>query len=232
MACNQYLKSIVLLDVEGTTTPLNFVHGILFPYAERNMESFLNSMPRGQEVSGCISDLEAFRKENKMDSGENLLNFIRKCMKQDLKIGPLKTLQGLIWERGYRSGELKGEVYDDVPGAMKRWTSSGKKIYIYSSGSVLAQKMIYRYSSGGDLSRFITGYFDTSAGPKKESSSYSRISHMIGVDSGNMSFLTDSPEELRAANQAGFHAIRVDRDGTMVEGKENEDIVHDFRELC
>ena len=132
-------------------------------------------------------------------------------MAEDRKAGPLKTLQGLIWREGYEGGALKGQVYEDVPGVLRRWRERGLKLYVYSSGSVAAQKLIFGYSDKGDLTPLFDGYFDTAIGAKVESASYARIAEETGLAPADILFLSDHAGEIAAARDAGFHAVRLDR---------------------
>ncbi len=197
----------VLLDVEGTTTPIDFVKGTLFEYARNNIEKFLEANSEniivkkyGEEICKIVgySDVK----------GSFLM-----LMDRDSKAEPLKKLQGLIWKSGYEKEELKGNVYEDVPNAMKRWKIAGRSIFIYSSGSVLSQKMLFSSTQFGDLTTYIDGYFDTTVGGKKESESYEEISGRIGLDGKNIAFFTDSNEEISASIEAGFNSFLVCREG-------------------
>lgn len=156
------------------------------------------------------------------------LAYLLWLMDLDRKSPGLKTIQGKIWEFGYQSGELKGELYPDVAPAMNRWRSSGSRIYIYSSGSVLAQKLLFQYSVDGDLTPLIEGYFDTGVGPKRSAASYGKIVSSVGVPSAEILFLSDVIEEVSAATEAGLHAIQVVRSGeNLMAGQ-----VSDFTEIA
>ena len=170
---------VVLLDIEGTTTPIDFVYKTLFPYASRNVESFLTSQIVEPEIRAIDRDLKA---QSVKDAAagltpppwrDNSTNDLRACaayvqwlMARDSKCTPLKLLQGKIWQRGFENGELHGEVYTDVPRAFARWRRQGREIAIYSSGSVLAQKLLFGSVPSGDLTRDICGFFDTAIGVK------------------------------------------------------------------
>jgi enolase-phosphatase E1 len=208
----------LLLDVEGTTTPLDFVHATLFPYAAAHVEEFLRR--HGQE-DDCAALLEEFRSRRESDARQvsgvppwsdatpderlcSATTYIRWLIEHDSKIAPLKALEGKIWEAGYHSGELCGSVYPDVPRAFARWRAQGRRIAIFSSGSVLAQKLLFGYSSAGDLSRYVDDYFDTTTGAKREAESYRRIAAWLGLAPGEVLFLSDVPAELDAARSAGM----------------------------
>src|SRR5205823_401284 len=125
----------------------------------------------------------------------------------------LKSIQGKIWDKGFANGELKGEVFPDVPSALRRWTEEGKKVYIFSSGSVLAQKLVFGHTQYGDLTKYLSGFFDTKTGPKREPQSYNTIAKKIGIAPNDILFLSDVPEELIAAQQAGMQTKLVVRPG-------------------
>jgi enolase-phosphatase E1 len=133
-----------------------------------------------------------------------VVSYVHWLMDRDRKSTGLKALQGRIWEDGYRRGELRGEVYDDVPAALDRWRESGRRVAIFSSGSVLAQQLLFRHSTVGDLTRFLDAHFDTTTGPKREADSYMRMAHRLGVPPGAVLFVSDVAEELDAARAAGM----------------------------
>ena len=213
----------VLLDIEGTTTPVSFVYDVLFPYARANFAKFLQQHSHESSVQAALAQLRSQRTSD-LDSGravppeaptelETLIAYAHWLMSQDSKTGPLKTLQGMIWQEGYETGELKGLVFSDVPGALRRWHDQGKQIFIYSSGSVLAQKLIFGHTDHGDLTSLLNGYFDTAIGAKSESSSYSKIAAGIGIPPAAILFLSDAPRELDAANSAGLQTAHCVRPG-------------------
>ena len=213
----------ILLDIEGTTTPIDFVFKTLFPFASARVEDFLRSHVQDAEIAALLEEL---RKSHRGDvtngapawaEGTNeeriasASRYVCWLITHDSKAAPLKTLQGKIWEEGFRSGELKGEVYPDVAPAFARWQAQGRRIAIFSSGSVLAQKLLFSNSTAGDLSSFLDGYFDTTAGSKREGESYKRIAGAIGVQPTGILFVSDVGEELDAAQAAGMktaHSLR------------------------
>jgi enolase-phosphatase E1 len=196
------------------------VYDVLFPYARRELPAFLRAHAEDPEVRDA---LERLRAEHAADtkapawpdeSGiEGALAYLEWLMDADRKSTALKALQGLTWQHGYRRGELRGEVYPDVPPALARWRRQGRSVFIYSSGSVLAQRLIFSTVPSGDLTPLIDGYFDTTTGPKKEASSYRRIAAEIGVAPGEVLFVSDSGEEVTAAVQAGLRAALCAREG-------------------
>ena len=216
-----------VLDIEGTTTPIDFVSKTLFPFARAEMEGFLAR----QEVSADLNqELLWLKQEYRAEamppvlwdgdpSPKSTLPYLLWLMDVDRKSRALKSIQGRIWEEGYRSGALKGEVYPDVVPAIKRWKASGASVYIYSSGSVLAQKLLFASLPEGDLTRLLDGYFDTEVGPKRDPESYSRIA--MHIKPGPALFLSDIVEEIEAARKAGLDAIQVLRDGKAAETTPN-----------
>jgi enolase-phosphatase E1 len=227
--------AVVLLDIEGTTTPLSFVHDVLFPYARARVPSFLEQtigaddeiqrivaqlrnelpasgfqLPAGSRQSNgesrmpeAASRLEAGSQKREAD----IVGYVSWLMDRDRKSGPLKALQGRIWEQGYATGALKGVVYPDVPPAFVRWTAAGVRIGIFSSGSMLAQKLLFANSTAGDLSVFLCGYFDTAVGAKGEAGSYRRIVLALDVAPSRVLFISDVIKELDAAREAGVQTL-------------------------
>jgi enolase-phosphatase E1 len=214
-----------LLDVEGTTTPITFVHDVLFPYARRGLPGFLRARAENAEV---LDALRRLRQEHRSDAEGNrapppwpaddgidgAIGYLEWLMDADRKSTALKALQGLVWQEGFGSGELRGQVYPDVPRALARWRRQGRSTFIYSSGSVLAQRLIFSRTEAGDLTPLLGGYFDTTTGPKKEAASYRRIAAEIGVSPGEVLFVSDSADEVAAALGAGLRAALCARDNT------------------
>lgn len=211
----------VLLDIEGTTTPIDFVFKTLFPYARARLGQFLIEHAANPEVR---ADIDALRAQyhadsvahldppewpERMDASpqselESATAYALWLMGRDSKTSALKSLQGKIWQDGYANGELHGEVYDDVPPALMRWTNQGKTVAIFSSGSVLAQKLLFRSTPSGDLTRFLSAYFDTTIGPKNAPASYSKIASALTVEPAAVLFVSDVAKELAAAQAAGM----------------------------
>lgn len=222
---------ILLIDVEGTTTSISFVKDKLFPYVEENVQKFLEENWEDEAVKKAVAGLRKLAVEdvaNKMDGVievppedktkdeqiEALVKNTKWQMSLDRKTGALKTLQGLIWKQGYEKGEIKGHVYDDVMPALEQWRSvNGQKVYIYSSGSVQAQKLLFGQSDAGDMLAHIDGHFDTDVGGKREVASYKNIIEKIGCKAGETLFLTDIYEEAKAAGEAGLQTVLVVREG-------------------
>lgn len=208
----------ILMDVEGTTTSISFVHDILFPYSKEKMVSFLKTNNENEEVNSLLDQVietakEEGRELKKEECGEVLLNWI----KEDRKHGALKSLQGLIWAAGYQNGSLKGHIYPEVADKFNDWSNRGYLLGIYSSGSVKAQKLLFSHSDAGDLTPYLRFHFDTAVGHKRESKSYEKIIEALGGVPENILFLSDIREELDAAKKAGMRTCQICRDGEVPE---------------
>jgi len=210
---------VILLDIEGTTTPIEFVHQVLFPYARVRTHDFLRLHQSDPAVQGDVALLRAEHAAEPKDAAPpawDMRNdvasaeaYVYWLMDRDRKSTGLKALQGRIWEAGYRTGELrgKGEVYPDVRPAFERWHRAGIRIAIFSSGSVRAQRNLFANTTAGDLSRLLSGYFDTTTGPKREAASYETIAAALAVPPAQVLFVSDVPGELDAAHRAGMRTI-------------------------
>ena len=188
---------VILTDIEGTTSSIAFVTETLFPYARARMANYVAAHPK--TVANVPGD----------DPVATLLGWID----VDAKETPLKTLQGLIWAEGYADGTLQGHVYPDAVAALRRWHVAGLALYVFSSGSIAAQKLIFGHSVAGDLTPLFSGYFDTTTGPKRAAASYAKIADAIGLSVGDILFLSDTPAEIAAARETGMMALLIDRDG-------------------
>lgn len=202
----------IVTDIEGTTSSIAFVHEVLFPYARDHLAGFVAG--HGHETA-VRAELDAAKREAgdpTMSDGAVLAVLLR-WIAEDRKATPLKALQGMIWAEGYRAGGFQGHVYDDAAEALRSWHRAGKRLYIYSSGSVAAQKQIFGHTEFGDLTALFAGYFDTTTGPKKDADSYRKIAREIAMAPGRILFLSDSPEEIAAARGAGFQTVQLRRPG-------------------
>jgi enolase-phosphatase E1 len=202
----------ILLDIEGTTTPIDFVHKTLFPFARKRMREFVAA-----NFGNLQDEIVSLHAEHAKDlargespppfdetSVESITAYLHFLIDRDRKNTALKNIQGKIWQKGYESGELRGEVFADVLPAFERWTRAGKKIAIFSSGSRLAQKLIFGFSTAGDLTKHISAYFDTTTGAKREAESYRKIAVRLNVEPSEVLFLSDTAAELEAAAHAGM----------------------------
>lgn len=208
----------ILLDIEGTTTPIAFVHDVLFSYARDHVGEFLTVNGEHDDVR---ADIALLREEHAVDVRENrnpppielVANYVEWLIGLDRKSTGLKSLQGKIWQQGYTEGSLKSQVFDDVAAALERWRARGLSISIFSSGSVLAQKLLFAHTEAGNLTQFIDNYFDTNVGKKGDAQSYRRIAEELGLRVEQILFVSDVIEELDAANEAGMKVVLSVRPG-------------------
>jgi len=235
----------LLLDIEGTTTPINFVYCVLFPYARSRIEQFLCRHQNDPEIEAALQSLKSENRAEAANDAPPLAdstrqNFLRSAaayclwlMSCDRKSTPLKIIQGRIWEQGFRSAELRGDVFPDVPSAFRRWHSENRRIAIYSSGSVLAQQLLFGHNKYGDLASYISFFFDTQVGPKRAVESYLCISQQLKCRAEEILFVSDVLEEIHAARQAGFQTALCIRPGNATVNTMNVPglIIHSFDEL-
>jgi enolase-phosphatase E1 len=200
----------VLTDIEGTTSSISFVHEVLFPYAREHLADYVREHREDPQVSDILSAVE--RETGHQLSTEQAIDTLIGWIDADRKITPLKALQGLIWESGYHRGHFHGHVYEDTVTALRQWHDQGIRLYVYSSGSVYAQTLLFAHTPWGDLTPLFSGYFDTRTGAKSESSSYARICDELGIEPGTMLFCSDTQSELDAARAAGVKTCRFIRD--------------------
>lgn len=231
------MTKAILLDVEGTTTPIDFVHQTLFPYAKARVAGFVQQnfdalkFEIGQLEKECDADLE-YKSAFRAESANSVADYLKFLIDNDRKSTPLKSIQGMIWEAGYASGELVSKVYPDVGAAFKKWNEAEKSIAIYSSGSVLAQQMIFKYSDQGDLTRSIDRYFDTNVGHKREAASYEKIAAELELEPAEILFVSDIPAELDAAAAAGMKTALSLRPGNAdVDENTAHKLIKSFDEL-
>ncbi|MCC6303461.1 MAG: acireductone synthase [Gammaproteobacteria bacterium] len=207
----------VLTDIEGTTSSLSFVKDVLFPYARRNIGGFV----RGHADDARVATLLDETRREMGDPGASLDAVVARLIDwidRDRKVTPLKALQGLIWEAGYAAGDFRGHVYEDAVAALRDWHRNGVRLYVYSSGSVYAQKLLFAHTEYGDLTPLFSGYFDTRVGPKAESASYRHIAGQVGEAPETVLFLSDIVAELDAAREAGLQTCQLVREGGLDPG--------------
>jgi len=200
----------VVTDIEGTTTPIAFVHQKLFPFSRERLARFCKAHAQEPQVAKALQDTRDLADKGHLDL-DGVIALLDQWIQEDRKAGPLKTLQGLIWREGYEEGLLAGELYADAAEYLRRWHAAGLDLYVYSSGSEEAQRLIFGHSDQGDLAILFRGFFDTRMGAKVEAKSYSNISAAIGVIPAEILFLTDAPAEVVAAREAGLQVVRIDR---------------------
>lgn len=220
---------VVLTDIEGTTSSISFVHEVLFPYARKHLPDFVRA--HHHTTRAVAEQLVLVAEKSGVDSKnvEGLIEVLQRWIDEDRKEGPLKALQGMIWEQGYHSGELKGHVYPDAADYLQRWHDRGLRLFVYSSGSVKAQKLIFGFSNEGDFTPFFSGYFDTAVGGKKEPQSYQTILAELGVEPASVLFLSDIEAELDAAESAGLKTVWLIRDGELPDT--GRPVARDFAEV-
>ncbi|AWV07592.1 acireductone synthase [Marilutibacter maris] len=210
----------ILTDIEGTTSSISFVKDVLFPYARRALPGFVQA--RGQEP-GVRKWLDTVATENGgICSDRMIVEVLQGWIDEDRKHTALKALQGMIWADGYRSADFSAHIYPDAAEALKRWHGEGLPLYVYSSGSVPAQRLFFGHSDAGDLTGLFSGWFDTEVGGKREADSYRRIVDAIGRPAGEILFLSDVVEELDAAREAGLATALIDRRDDYPQPREGE----------
>jgi len=236
----------VLLDIEGTTTPMAFVHEVLFPFARTRLAEYLSAHwrePGTDEIREKLADEHAADRArgeqppmlvtpDETDAVRSLVAYANWLMDRDRKSPGLKQLQALIWQDGYRAGMLRGQVFADVPAAIRRWHAAGVGVVIYSSGSELAQRRLFESTEHGDLTPAIDAFFDTAVGAKVEASSYGRIAAALERPLGEILFVSDVPRELTAAREAGMDVVLSLRPGNPPVDVTGFDTVRTFDEIA
>ncbi|MBX9402648.1 acireductone synthase [Lysobacter sp. BMK333-48F3] len=210
----------ILTDIEGTTSSISFVKDVLFPYARRALPGFVAA--RGREPA-VRKWLDAVALENGgVCQDSTVIEVLQGWIDQDRKHTALKALQGMIWADGYRSADFTSHMYPDAAPALRRWKDAGLRLYVYSSGSVPAQRLLFGHSDAGDLTELFSGWFDTEVGGKRERDSYARIVESIGLPAEEILFLSDVVEELDAARDAGVGTVLLDRREDYPQPREGE----------
>lgn len=201
----------LITDIEGTTTPVTFVHQVLFPYAAKHLPDFVRAHAADPAVAAALKETAAL--DARAGAGvDAAIAVLLEWIAADRKATPLKALQGLVWRRAYESGEVKSPIYDDVVPVLQRAKQAGLALHVFSSGSIEAQHLLFGHSDKGDLRPLFTGWFDTTTGPKLEAESYRRIASVIGCAPAQAAFLSDHPGEIAAAHQAGMRVCRINRE--------------------
>ena len=220
----------ILTDIEGTTTSVDFVYDILFPYFRSHIGD-LKAILAQEEVQKAFRqtvDLSISLENKKLNSVDDIINTLYRWSEEDRKITPLKSIQGILWEKGYESGEILGHLYEDVADSLKNWHKQGIKLGVFSSGSIAAQKLIFGFSIAGDLTALFSNYFDTTIGGKRELETYPKIAETLKINPNEILFLSDVIEELEAAEKAGFQTVQLVRPGTNANWQKT---VKDFKEI-
>src|SRR3989344_7699225 len=205
------MAKVIVTDIEGTTSSLSFVKDVLFPYSQKHVAEFVRRHAQDPAVRRELDEVRRLSGKNlsEADVIEQLIRWID----EDKKITPLKALQGMIWEDGYKKSDFKGHMYEDAVRHLRKWKDAGIRLYVYSSGSVLAQKLLFAHTDYGDLTPLFSGYFDTSIGGKREADSYRNIAESIGIAPADTLFLSDIREELDAAQAVGMQTRWLVREG-------------------
>lgn len=221
------IKAIVT-DIEGTTSSISFVKEVLFPYAAKAFPGFLDAHWQDKTVQALIS-AAAEESGQALETPEQASALFQQWIAEDRKATSLKALQGMIWKQGYQNGDYTAHLYSDTAKCLKQWKQQGLDLYVYSSGSIPAQKLFFGYSDEGDLTALFSGYFDTTSGHKQEVQSYRNIQADIGLPAEQLLFLSDVEAELDAAAEAGLRTIRLDREGS--QGVSKHQVVTCFNQI-
>lgn len=239
----QLAASGVLLDIEGTTSSISFVYDVMFPYARRELDGYLEARWHDEDCRAACAQLArdlgfdslaAFAGEDATEAEQRLMvrGEVVRLMEADAKTTGLKQLQGLIWKEGFESGEMRAHVFDDVPPALLRWNANGLDVRIYSSGSVPAQRLFFGHTEYGDLLRHFKGHYDTTTGAKREAGSYAAIADDFDLPADEIVFLSDVIAELDAASTAGMKTCLCDRPGNKpVEAGHGHPVISNFAQL-
>ncbi|MGH8556652.1 MAG: acireductone synthase [Methylococcales bacterium] len=205
--------SAIVTDIEGTASSLSFVQDVLFPYAREHIRTFVLENAQGR----AAPHINAVRAEaGSMElSLAQVADRLIQWIDEDKKITALKALQGMVWEQGFKNGDFKGHVYTDAVEYLRTWQNQGVKLYVYSSGSIFAQKLLFGFSDFGDLTPLFSGYFDTTTGAKFDVESYRKIAAAIHLPVHEILFLCDIEKELDAARTAGMQTLWLVREGRL-----------------
>jgi len=219
----------ILLDIEGTTTPIFFVYDVLFPFARKHLAGYLPQADLSDLQNEYQEDVR--RGQNPPEWSSPPVRYVEWLMDQDRKSTALKKIQGEIWLAGYQKGELRSEVFPDVPTALQRWRNKDVDVRIFSSGSILAQRLLFSHTHAGDLTRFLNGYFDTTTGSKSDPRSYTEIAKGFGLASSDVLFISDVTGELDAARAAGMKTLLCVRPGNHPQPPHDHEVINGFDRL-
>ncbi|MHB1991240.1 acireductone synthase [Metallibacterium scheffleri] len=221
----------ILTDIEGTTSDIRFVHEVLFPYARKRLPAWIETHRDLTEVQHWLS--EAASEAGLIEASlQEIIELLLGWIDADRKSTALKALQGMIWEEGYAAGDFRAHVYPEVAPRLRAWRARGIRLYVYSSGSVAAQRLFFRHSEAGDLTPLFNGYFDTGIGAKREAAAYARIAEAIGAAPAQILFLSDIEVELDAARSAGMQTTLLRRPPTACAAESRHPCVHDFTAIA
>jgi len=211
----------IVTDIEGTTSDIRFVHDVLFPYARENLAAFIAAFQHRDEVARALNDLRDEIAQPHATT-EDLITVLFEFMDEDRKSTALKALQGMVWRDGYVNGSFTGHLYADVLPVLENWRQQAIDLYVYSSGSVAAQKLLFGYSDEGDITGLFSGYFDTHVGAKRDTLSYRNIANETGLQPHEHLFLSDIHQELDAAQDAGWQTLQLVRDGAVTQRRHRQ----------
>ena len=220
----------IVTDIEGTTSSIDFVKDVLFPFARKHLPAFIKSHANEPKVRHWLEQT-AREADLANATDDQLIEQLITWIDSDRKATPLKALQGMIWKSGYESGAYRAHVYPEVSACLDQWQRDGIPIFVYSSGSVPAQKLFFRYSENGDLTPLLSGYFDTETGPKRVADSYRAIASQISLDPADIMFLSDVVEELDAAKNAGLRTTLIRRPPDACPPQASHPCVADFTQI-
>ena len=218
----------LVTDIEGTTSDISFVQKVMFPYARQALPGYLQAHAKDPQVLPWIAQI-ATEIGCASDDLDAVSGALIDWIDADRKHTALKALQGQVWENAFRSGEFVAHVYPDAVAALRRWQTEGLPMYVYSSGSIQAQKLYFGHTQDGDLRPCFRDHFDTTTGPKREVESYRRIAEAIAVPADRILFLSDIGAELDAARAAGWNTVQIVREGTTAVAE--HDAVSSFDQL-
>ena len=222
-----FAGKLILLDIEGTVSPLAFVHDVMFPYARQRAGAYVVTHWGSAVIAQLAHDagVPAFASPAEAEAA------VYRLMDADAKVTGLKQLQGMIWEEGFRTGELRSTLFEDVPQALADWGQMGREIRIYSSGSIHAQKLFFAHTESGDLTPHFSGYYDTPTGSKRETASYTAIAADCGLPTEQILFVSDLVEELNAACAAGMTTAFALRLGNKPVPPHDHPVITTFSEI-
>lgn len=240
------MKTHLLLDIEGTTCPFSFVIEVLFPYAKANLKPFIDSHYNDAPIAKLLAEVNEEWKRDKhpesanllarcdkqsLTSKESIIKYLGHLMENDMKSTALKDLQGKIWAQGYKNGTLKSTLFNEAHECIHRWKRKGIKLSIYSSGSVEAQKLLYKHTQSGNLEGFFSHWFDTHTGPKKSKDSYTAIAKIMSTEAKNIIFISDNGEECDAAEAAGMRTLFSLRDNNPDQNPKQHQMISNLNEV-
>jgi enolase-phosphatase E1 len=236
----------LLLDIEGTTCPVSFVSDVLFPFAKQELSHYIkqhwDKSPHNKPIQAAKKEwlddrsTESIQIKQQVIKGEaeeidGLIQYLKHLISIDKKSTALKDLQGIIWENGYNNGELKSQLFPETAECLREWREQGLTLSVYSSGSIQAQKLLYRHSPAGDLEKFFSHWFDTHTGPKKSPESYTTIAEQLHSSPNKIWFVSDNGAECDSARSAGMHTLFSLRDGNPDRDPRDHTVVQSLREV-